>query len=758
MWNDVSDSDSTVSPLPCQGVTGIGWTSAVSNTLVGQTLGHYKILDQLGAGGMGIVYRAQDTKLGRQVALKVLPTGNTSGDEAVERFRREARTASALNHPNICTIYGFDEHGGQLYLAMELLDGEPLDRRLSGRPLELRNMLDIATQVADALDAAHAEGILHRDVKPGNIFLTRRGPVKVLDFGLAKLSPEYRRRSGRIEARNNETQQIVPEHFTSAVGTTVGTIAYMSPEQARGDDVDPRTDLFSFGVVLYEMCTGRQSFPGHTTAVVFDGILNRDPVPPSTLNAMLPPELDRIISKALEKDRGLRYQTAADIGADLKRLRRDSASKAGIVTAGSGAKSPMDAATVVINSTETQVGARSGISSAPTVASVSPSTAGSDASAVIRAAAKTPWFWGAGAAVVAIAAIAAGIGAYFASRDGGRAPVQQAAAPPVTSPATPPPAETTPPAGSQPPPVTVAPPAATQPVAPTTKAGGQVAPGSSTQKPAPVAGTSAAGTKLPAKSPVGAVPTPVSRDSDAAQRLEVAKAKIANNLNEQALNDLRQIIIDFPQSAAAAEAAFLSADIHEKTGNANEAMAAFVEFESRFARDRRAPESKLRRAQILSRRGQPTDLMQARELYADVARDHPSTGHAQIALQQKLRLETSQKNLRAIDPVMKIQVPAVILTLREIIAQFPDSAQAMAARMRLATMLEDMDRHKEAAEMFEELGARAGAGSNPGDVFFRLGELYERRLKDPARAKDAYAKVPPNSSRYNEAQRRLKRR
>ncbi len=303
----------------------------MSNTLVGQTLGHYKILDQLGAGGMGIVYRAQDTKLGRQVALKVLPTGNTAADEAVERFRREARTASALNHPNICTIYGFDEHGGQLYLAMELLDGEPLDRRLSGRPLELRNMLDIATQVADALDAAHAEGILHRDVKPGEHLphAPRSGEGARLRSrqAVAGIPPAIRTH------RREERYAAVPEHFTSAVGTTVGTIAYMSPEQARGDDVDPRTDLFSFGVVLYEMCTGRQSFPGHTTAVVFDGILNRDPVPPSTLNAMLPPELDRIISKALEKDRGLRYQTAADIGADLKRLRRDSASKAGMAPA-----------------------------------------------------------------------------------------------------------------------------------------------------------------------------------------------------------------------------------------------------------------------------------------------------------------------------------------------------------------------------------------------------------------------------------------
>ncbi|MFM8533223.1 MAG: serine/threonine-protein kinase, partial [Acidimicrobiia bacterium] len=292
--------------------------------MVGQTLGHYKILDQLGAGGMGVVYRAQDSILGRQVALKVLPMGSTASEEAVERFRREARTASSLNHQNICTIYGFDEHEGQLYLAMELLDGEPLDRRLSGRPLELKQMLDIATQVADALDAAHAEGILHRDIKPANIFITRRGSVKVLDFGLAKLSPEYRR-SGRDLDASRETSP--PAHFTSVAGTTVGTIAYMSPEQARGDEVDPLTDLVSFGVVLYAMATGRQSFPGHTTAVVFDGILNRDPVPPSTINAMLPAELDRIVSKALEKDRSLRYQTAADIGADLKRLRRDSGSR-----------------------------------------------------------------------------------------------------------------------------------------------------------------------------------------------------------------------------------------------------------------------------------------------------------------------------------------------------------------------------------------------------------------------------------------------
>jgi serine/threonine protein kinase/TolA-binding protein len=735
----------------------------VATSLVGQTLGHYKILDQLGAGGMGVVYRAQDTKLGRQVALKVLPMGNTSSEEAVERFRREARTASSLNHPNICTIYGFDEHQGQLYLAMELLDGEPLDRRLSGRPLDLRLLLEIAAQVADALDAAHAEGILHRDVKPANIFITRRGPVKVLDFGLAKLAPEYRRSGRHLDAGHDTSP---PEHFTSVVGTTVGTIAYMSPEQARGDEIDPRTDLFSFGVVLYEMATGRQSFPGHTTAVVFDGILNRDPVPPSTINAVLPAELDRIVSKALEKDKSLRYQTAADMGADLKRLRRDSGSRQGM-PAISGSTMTADQATVVVPSAmqATVIGGTSGIGSAPTIATppsaAIPPPPASDPSQVLRNAAKTPWMWGAGIGVIAIAAIAGGFGAYFASRDNA-APVDQAASvPPATQPSDPAPAVATvsPPEAPAPavvPPSPAAPPPTKQAAPATQTAGGTT----TSQKPAATAtGTNTATAKpTPKTAPAPpAAPPALARDTQAAQLLEVAKAKLANNLNEQALTDLRQIILDFPGSRAAAEAAFMAGEIHEKTGRLDDAMAAYVEFESRFGNDRRAADAKLRRSALLGRQRQPKAQALSWQLLNDVVRDYPGSPQAQLALQTKLRIETDRRELRSIDPVSKQDGPAIIATLRTMIEQFPDTPQAVIARNRLALTFTQMNRHKEAAETLEEIGAKSGA-SAPNDLYWRLGEIYERRLNDPVKAKEAYAKVPPGSPRYNDAQRKVNRK
>lgn len=713
----------------------------VLNSLIGQTLGHYRIVDQLGAGGMGVVYRAQDLQLGRQVALKVLPAASSDNDEAIERFKREARTASALNHPNICTIYGFDEHEGQLYLAMELLDGEPLDRKLSGKPLELRLLLDIAVQVADALDAAHTEGILHRDVKPANIFITRRGPVKVLDFGLAKLSPEYRHSARQLDTKN-ETR--LPEHFTSVTGTTVGTIAYMSPEQARGDEVDPRTDLFSFGVVLYEMATGRQSFPGQTTAVVFDGILNREPAAPSSLNPSVPGELDRIVSKALEKDRSMRYQTAADIGADLKRLRRDSGSRHINVALLS---SHPDAATAVLPSGRTAVEMPSG--SAPAVPA--PSAAGSQGSAVSPAVMQSgvtkPWAFGLGAGVVLVAAIAAGMGAYFASRSGAPEPAEpaQTAAAPVPPPDAPgaPATDTT--TAAPPPPPAAAVPAATKPVPPSSAAVGKPA-GS-----APAPPRSGAKPAAPA-----AAPAAVSREAEATQLLEIARAKVANNLNDQALVDLRQVVVDYPGSRAGADASLLMADLHERAGRIDESMAALVEFESRYAGDRRIVDTKLRRAMMLGRSRQPRAQVQSRELLGEVARDFPGTPQAAAALNTKLKVENDRRDLRELDPVLKVEVPAAMVTLRTMIEQFPDAPQSMPARNRLAAMLTSMDRHQEAAQALEDLGAHYP--NNPMEVWFRLGEMYERRLNDPVKAKEAYAKVPQNSARYAEAQRRLKRR
>lgn len=666
----------------------------VMSLKAGQTLGQYKILDKLGAGGMGIVYKAQDTRLGRLVALKVLPPANAEDGDAIERFRREARTASSLNHSNICTIYSFDEHDGQLMLAMELLEGETLDARLAGQPLPLPVLLNLGTQVADALETAHADGILHRDIKPANIFLTRRGPVKILDFGLAKLAPGR----GRPRFEGQPT-----EHFTSQAGTTVGTISYMSPEQARGEDLDPRTDLFSFGVVLYEMATGRPSFPGATTAVVFDGILNRDPAAPSTLNAAIPAELDRIITKALEKDRELRYQGAADMRADLQRLKRDSGSHKSV------AAIPLDelTATVVMPSRGTAVVApavslRHSLRTAYVAA----------AALLVLGVAVVTWIASRPASTNGPPELAqAGFGSAGAPTGSGAAAAAASIEAPPLAPA----------AGTS------------RPALP--------------ESPAPPASRPA--------SPAPPVPATVGKTGEAAarERLDIARAKLNSNLLEPALTDLRQIFIDFPNTSAAAEASFMSAEILEKLGRLEDAMAAHVEFNTRFARDRRLAVSKLRLAELTLQSRQPAREDTARALLGDIITAHPRTPQALSALQLKLKLEQG-RGPRELDPVLGIEVPRALPTLRTLTEQFPNSPMAMIALNRLAELYADLGDFPRAAHAYRDLATRFPR--NPNDAWFRAGEIYERRLKDPEKARDAFARVPEGTARYKDAQRRLR--
>jgi serine/threonine protein kinase/outer membrane protein assembly factor BamD (BamD/ComL family) len=619
-----------------------------------ESVSHYRVLDKLGEGGTAVVYRAEDLALGREVALKFLSADWSADYGRIARFQHEARTIASLNHPNICTIYEIGEHEGRHFIAMELLDGAPLSRTFSGRPLESYRVTELAIEIADALAAAHAAGIVHRDLKPANIFVTKSDRVKLLDFGLAILVPSHP--AGQ------------PAPAVPPLGLTGGTIPYMSPEQVQGEALDARTDLFSLGVVMYELLTCRRPFIGTTSADVKEAILHESPIPTRDLNPSIPTELVRIVDKSLEKNRKLRYQTASDLRADLQRLKRD-----------------LDSA-----------------------GSVRPATARATITSPRRSRARI-------AAMAAGIVIAAGVPLALKSRS-------------VSAPANEPPATPSP-------------------------GGDIVLTPERTVTASPAPPPIKASSKAPAARPATETRLAGTPDAGADTDLRIARQKIDLKLYDQAIDTLRHITGGDADQRHAVDASFLIASIHDARGRIEDAISTYLEIASRYPKDARAAEARYEMAEAMARSRRPDRDAEAGRMLTDLVQRYPSSPWAPRALMARAELET-RHDLYERDEALGRPVPAALTTYREVTKQYPSAPAAALAAWRLAEGYTSLKRFDLAAATYEAL---ADDEDRRDEASFAAGELYERRLKDPARATIAYGRVRSTSSRYAEAQRRLQK-
>jgi serine/threonine protein kinase len=643
----------------------------------GQTLSHYRVLEVVGQGASGIVYRAEDLALGRLVALKCLPSDLPGSGSAKWRFQHEARTASAINHPNICTIYEIAEHDGLQFIVMEWLEGRTLADAIDRRPLKLEQLLDYAIEIADGLNAAHEQGVVHRDLKPANIFITTQRQAKILDFGISLVMP----------SPSSSSTQLAPP-------IPAGTAPYMSPEQVLSDDLDPRSDLFSLGIVLYEMATGRRPFVAGTVQEIKQLIVDQSPSPPRIVNPDIPSDLDRIVMKALEKNRKLRYQTASDIRVDLQRLKRD-----------------FD----------------SGMLRTPSVAVASPQPQ--------RQPPKRFWLKPAAAGLGVAALTIAVMGAVANRRSN---PVSlNAAAGPLPAAATSP--------------ITPAIESNSSIVASSTASPGLTAPAAAPavttpRKPEKVAVAAAPVPLLP-------VNVEVSAGSDIETELGIARQKTAAGLHAQALETVRNLLVRHAAAPEAVDAYFLMASIQEAQSSHADAMATYLEIVGRFKTDQRSAEALYRYADLTLKSKRGKKEIEARNVLTQLVDGYPKTSLAPRALMMKARVEEEQR-LYERDAVLGTAVPSALITYRRLLREYPEAAGNEIALLRLAEMYEEAKRFDLAATSLVDLATRYPVSYS--DAWFRAAELYRRRLKDEQTARNAYARVPATSRHFRDAQNRLK--